>query len=534
MTEKVVRRRVLQGLIATGIAGFGGCNFGDSADSGVTGNERSDGSTTGSGTPTPEPLTWPEATREVLGDSDRAVLRGTESAPDAIGSRSDARRAFVIVGWHRSIQNIDAGQRQEIDKLLQRGPEVERQISEAESSLSEVDSLISEMKDTTIPLTGQTVWDTAVSLSPSLQGFDRAVDEMLDELGTWQRLLADVIESVGTVRESIQAVESGDVSRASSLSRQAERAVEAIDDLETRSSELRRTLSEYATVAEQVASVADQLGPLAGEVGRVYGETGRQLDRAASDLREFNGMLRGTRSTLSTMRSNARGTVSELLARAEELVGPTAGGDGDAEGTPTPTPGAQKTPTDTPLPQNPRADPDVHQGFEEGLGDWRGDTELLEQTTDAARGSRAVRLGPGFAQITLNLPETSRRTYSFWWKVASESAGLSVTFNADATALFGMEVRDGPDALELVVNHDAADDASDLLYAQIRKNTWYNLTFTSVDFDRQEFEVVLYDIGDLELVRAQQSFAGNGQAVSSMSVELTDEDPVFLDDVRVS
>jgi len=527
MTDEPLRRGVLRGLVLLGTAGASGCNFDN-----LSGSDGGDVGATSGRTPTPEPLTWPEATRQVLGESDLEVLRGTDWAPGRIGSRSDAERAFTVVGWHRSLRDLDAGERRQMDELLEQGSQVERQISEVTSSLREVESLIGRMKDTAIPLTGQTVWDAAVALSPSLQGFDTAVSEVLDELRIWQRLLGDVTATVTTTRETVAAVRSGSVGRATDLGPQTGRAVSAIEDLESRSSDLEGTLSEYATVTGQVADVAGELGPLSGEIGRVYGEASRQLDAAASDLREFNDLLGGTRSTLSEMRSNARETASRLLARAEELVGPGATSAGSSGGEATPMPADPTTPTDTP-PGNPRSDPEFHEGFEDGPGDWQGDTGALEQATDAARGSRAVRIGSGNIHLELTIPETSRETYSLWWKVSTQSAGLAVTFDAGGRALFGMELREGVDGPELVVNQESAA-ASDLLYARVRTDTWYNLTFTDVDFGRAEFEAALFDAGDLELTRTRQSFAGDGDAVSGLSVERTGDGPVFLDDVRVA
>jgi len=532
MTDELVRRGVLRGLAVVGIAGLGGCNFGDSTGGGLDGDGGGGGGSDGE-TPTPEPLTWSEATREVLEESDLELLRGTDSAPETIGSRSDAERAFTIVGWHRSIQSLDADGNRQINELLRRGPEVERRISETESSLREMESLITEMKNTDIPLTGQTVWDSAVALVPSLQGFDVAVQEGLDELRTWQRLLGEVTTSLERINQTVSAVRAGEVEKATDLDGQTRRAVSAIDNLESRSSDLRRTLSEYATVTGQVANVAGDLGPLAGEVGTVYGEASRRLDRAASELREFNGLLRGARSAVGTMRSDAQDTASRLLARAEDLVGPGATREESGESTPEPDTPTQ-TPTPTQIPENPRSNPEFREGFEDGPGDWRGDTDAVEHTTDAARGSGAVRLAAGHTRVYFDVPETSRETYSFWWKVTDESGGLRVTFDGDGSALFGMEVRDGPGGPELVVNPESAGDASDLLYGQVRTDTWYNLTVTGVDFGSEEFEAALFDIGDLELVRTRQVFAGDGEAVSSLSVRNTGDGPVFFDDLRIS
>lgn len=211
MARELRRRGVLRGLAVAGATGVAGCNFGDSATGGDGG--------TGSGTATREPLTWAEATREVLDQSDVEALRGT--------------------------------------------------LSEVESTLTRLDSLIGRMKSTTVPLTGVSVWEAATSLSPSLQGFDAALDRTLDEVRTWLSLLADVTGSLGDVRETIEAVRGGQIEQAVRLAEQTERGLSAVGDLESRSSSLRETLSESARVTGQVADVSGQLGRMAGEVGDI-------------------------------------------------------------------------------------------------------------------------------------------------------------------------------------------------------------------------------------------------------------------------
>lgn len=523
MARELRRRGVLRGLAVAGATGVAGCNFGDSTTGGDGG--------TGSETATREPLTWAEATREVLDQSDVEALRGTDLAPGTVESRADAERTFAAVGWYRGASDLDSGEIQRIDDLLARAAETRATLSEVEATLTRLDSLIGRMKSTTIPLTGVSVWEATTSLSPSLQGFDAALDRTLDEVRTWLSLLADVTGSVGDTRESIEAVRSDQIGQAVRLAEQVERGLSAVGDLESRSSSLRETLSESARITGQVADVSGQLGRMAGEVGQAFGEASRQLERAASDLQQFNERLRSVRSVLSDLQSRSRQRSSQLLSRAEELVGPGAsadGGDGSGDtATSTPLP-STPTPTETSTPQSPGilSDPEFVEDFEDGVGEWSGDTSQIEGATDAARGVRSVRLAPGYTTASLDLPAGTGETYSIWWKVESDSGTLQLTFQDRAgTTGFGGAIQAGTRGLEVAVNPGfAGEEASATLYRRARAGSWYRLAFANVDFEGNTFEASLYDVGDAELTRIQQSFAGAVGDIARMTAQNTSDD----------
>jgi hypothetical protein len=518
MARELRRRGVLRGLAVAGATGVAGCNFGESATSGGDGGS-------GSGTATREPLTWSEATREVLDQSDVQALQGTDLAPGTVESRVDGERTFAAVGWYRGASDLDSAEIQRIDALLARASETRGTLSEAESTLTRLDSLIQRMKSTTVPLTGVSVWEATTSLSPSLQGFDAALSRSLDEVRTWLSLLADVTGSLGDVRETIEAVRGGRIGQAVRLAEQTERGLSAVGNLESRSSSLRETLSGYARITGQVADVSGQLGRMAGEVGQAFGEASRQLERAASDLQQFNEGLRSVRSVLSDLRSRSRQRSSQLLSRAEELVGPGASADGGDTATSTPLP---STPTPTPTPQSPGilSDPEFVEDFEDGVGEWSGDTGQIEGATDAARGVRSVRLAPGYTTASLDLPAGTGETYSIWWKVESDSGTLQLTFqDREGTTGFGGAIQAGTRGLEVAVNPGfAGEEASATLYRRARAGSWYRLAFANVDFEGNTFEASLYDVGDAELTRIQQSFAGEVGDVARMTARNSSDD----------
>ncbi len=522
MAHELRRRGVLRGLAVVGATGVAGCNFGDGAGG--------DGGS-GPGTATREPLTWAEATREVLDQSELETLRGTDLAPGTVESRADAERTFAAVGWYRGASELDSAEIQRIDDLLVRASETRETLSEVDARLTRLDSLIGRMKATTVPLTGVSVWEAATSLSPSLQGFDAALDRSLGEVRTWLSLLEDVTGSLTSVRETIGAVRDGQIEGANALAEEIERGLSAVDDLESRSASLRQTLSESARITGQVADVSGQLGRMAGQVGQAFGEASRQLERAASELGQFNDGLRSVRSVLSDLQSRSRQRSSQLLSRAEELVGPGAsadggdGGGGTATSTPLPS---TSSPTDTPTPQSPGvlSDPEFVEDFEDGVGEWSGDTGQIEHATDAARGARSVRLAPGYTTAGLDFPAGTGETYSIWWKVASGSGTLQLTFqDREGTTGFGGAVQGGTQGLEVAVNPGfAGEEASATLYRTARTGRWYRLAFAGVDFDGNTFEASLYDVGDAELTRIQQSFAEGIGDVARMTARTTSDD----------
>lgn len=275
--------------------------------------------------------------------SGRETLQAAGVNVADVQSKSDAREAFTVVGWHRSVGAVEDGQLESLGALLQQASEVRGRLSDVESILARFEGLVREMKDTDI-LPGRSVWDAATTLSPSLEGFDVAVTEGLDRVRTWLQLLTDVTERVRGARQAIEAVRNGQAGQYSVLSERVGQAVSAIEKLESRSSDLRQQLSEFADVTGLAADIADQLGPLADEVGTVFGEASGRLADAASRLRQFIECLREARSVLADARSRARQTRSQLLSRAASLANgdAPANTDGGASGggagaTPTPT-----------------------------------------------------------------------------------------------------------------------------------------------------------------------------------------------------
>lgn len=538
MTRELTRRTTLRALAAAGVVGLGGCNFGGSASGGgeATEDGAGGGGTSGGGsssTPTPEPPTWPEATRQVLDSSTVETIGPSKLGLGAVETRGDAERVFSAVGWYTAASNLDGGQSRQIETFLERSGEIERTLRDIEDTLGRLDALVGEMKNTEIPVTGTSVWEAATTLSPSLQGFDVAVSESLGEVRTWLGLLGDVTDSVERVQNAVRSVRNGQVSQASGLDRAIQGAVENSKELESRSTEMQRTLSNYAQVTGQVATTAGQLGPLAEKVGRVYGDASEQLDRAASELRAFNEQLRGAQSTLSTLRSNAEETASNLLARADALdpVPVDSDGGGGTTPTPTPTPTPQSTPTEPDSETEERLGSGWEEGFEKGPGNWSGDTGPIQPTSDAARGSRAVKFVPQFATATLDVPDGTGGTYAYWWKVGSEQTEVVVSFqDGTGTGGFDAAIESGR-RLELVINSGTVEsDEGRVLYTPIQVDTWYRLLFTNVDFREGTFEVVLEDFGQVELTRIELSFRNPIDSVSDVLVKNMGTGATYLDE----
>jgi ABC-type transporter Mla subunit MlaD len=267
-----------------------------------------------------ESLTWAEATQEVLDQSALETLQSVGKQPESIESKSDAEEAFRVVGWHQSAEDVANEQLQTLDSFLQQASNVQQTLVDVESMLSELAAFISEMKDTDVPLTGSNAWEVATGLSPTLAGFDVALDTSLNEVRTWLTMINDAISRVRQVTDTLTTVQNGAVENVDTLASQVNQAHSTINELESRTSDLRQQFTEYAQIMREAADIAGQLGPLGGDAKRVFGEASTQFDQVATELQQFNDQHRAVLSVLSDLQSSAQQFTAEQMEQAETLV----------------------------------------------------------------------------------------------------------------------------------------------------------------------------------------------------------------------
>lgn len=261
---------------------------------------------------------WPEATRNTLSEPELQLIRDVGLPPEEIDSESDAIRAAMIVGWARQLEDFETGRLESVESFLQTAAETEQTLQEVENALEQVDELITTMKNQQIG--SVSAWDIATTLISSAQAFDEAVTTSLREVRDWRTLLTSVTETldqcVGLIRTQLQAQPpQGD--QLDQLATSIETALEDLDELESRTSELREDLSSAAEITSTIANNSGEFRgddvDLSDEVETVYGTATDVFTEAASEMEAFNEELRTARSVLEELESGAGDDQREIL-----------------------------------------------------------------------------------------------------------------------------------------------------------------------------------------------------------------------------
>ena len=148
---------------------------------------------------------------------------------------------------------------------------------------------------------------------------------------------------------------------------------------------------------------------------------------------------------------------------------------------------------------------------------WTGDVDSFRETTTSIRGAGSARLEPGYSSVRRSLEKTKSDQYAIWWMVAPNTE-LHVGFESDSTVGFGFAARPGQGG-GVTVNPPKEDQKGGVsLYGRPKTGQWYRIVFSNVDFETEEFDVALRDAGDVELIRAQSSFANPVTDISAISI----------------
>ncbi|MFC7042812.1 hypothetical protein [Halonotius sp. GCM10025705] len=267
---------------------------------------------------------WPEAARNTLTESELQLIRDAGLPPEEIESETDAIRVGLIVGWAHQLEELETSRLDPVESFLETAIETEQTLQEVETTLEQVDELIRTMKNRQIgPVSA---WEIATGLFSSAQAFDEAVKTSLHEVRDWRTLISSVTEtledSLRLIRNQLQAQTlQGD--QLDQLATNIAKALENLDELESRSNNLQEDLSSFAEISETIANNSGEFRSnevdLTDEVETVYGTANDVFTEAASELQAFNEELRNARSVLEELESGAsdiqQDTLNEMRGR---------------------------------------------------------------------------------------------------------------------------------------------------------------------------------------------------------------------------
>lgn len=261
---------------------------------------------------------WPEATRNTLTEAELQLIREADLPPEDIDSETDAARAALIVGWASQLEDLEGSRLEPVESFLKTAAETEQTLQEVENALEQVNELITKMKNQQIGTLS--AWEIATGLFSSARAFDEAVATSLREVKDWRTLLTGVTEtldeSLQLIRMQLQAqTPQGD--QLDRLAANIDTALENLDELESRTSDLREDLSAFAEITETIANNSREFRgdgvDLSDEVETVYGTATEIFTEAASEMQAFNEELSTARSVLKDIESGASDIQRERL-----------------------------------------------------------------------------------------------------------------------------------------------------------------------------------------------------------------------------